>query len=241
MKLNKKVVDLINEGFKAKTLKSLSDRQLNQLHEKVCKKKEPKEAVTKTSTTTTFNLNDPIDTDKANAALAKNGADADIRNKKINVTNMNGQNPVEMGENKNSKNNPWAICTASVGRKDKKKFEKCVKDVKKKNKGKIEENLFLEQKILNLVQKYIHPKMSKKDFMSAVLENAEPTTKPKEPTTKPGTKTPPKEKPFDPFKPEPHKNPKPKARKRETKEQVLSKKKSIPNWLNFNNLGVKFK
>lgn len=29
------------------------------------------------------------------------------------------------------KNNPWAICTASVGREDKEKYEKCVKDVKK--------------------------------------------------------------------------------------------------------------
>ena len=29
------------------------------------------------------------------------------------------------------KNNPWAICTASVGREDKDKYEKCVKSVKK--------------------------------------------------------------------------------------------------------------
>lgn len=29
------------------------------------------------------------------------------------------------------KNNPWAICTASVGRKDKEKYEACVRDVKK--------------------------------------------------------------------------------------------------------------
>jgi hypothetical protein len=32
-----------------------------------------------------------------------------------------------------AKNNPWAICTASVGRDDKEKYEKCVKDVKKEN------------------------------------------------------------------------------------------------------------
>lgn len=31
------------------------------------------------------------------------------------------------------KNNPWAICTASVGREDKEKFEKCVMDVKKQH------------------------------------------------------------------------------------------------------------
>jgi len=29
------------------------------------------------------------------------------------------------------KNNPWAICTASVGREDKEKYEKCVKSIKK--------------------------------------------------------------------------------------------------------------
>lgn len=32
------------------------------------------------------------------------------------------------------KNNPWAICTASVGREDKEKYEKCVMDVKRKTK-----------------------------------------------------------------------------------------------------------
>lgn len=38
-------------------------------------------------------------------------------------------NPVT--EEKESKNNPWAICTASVGREDKEKYEACVRDVKK--------------------------------------------------------------------------------------------------------------
>lgn len=30
--------------------------------------------------------------------------------------------------------NPWAVCTESVGRDDKKKYERCVKDVKKQSK-----------------------------------------------------------------------------------------------------------
>jgi len=33
-------------------------------------------------------------------------------------------------------NNPWAICTDSVGREDKDKYESCVKSVKKQNKKK---------------------------------------------------------------------------------------------------------
>ena len=34
---------------------------------------------------------------------------------------------------RDDENNPWAICTASVGREDKEKYEKCVKSVKKQN------------------------------------------------------------------------------------------------------------
>jgi hypothetical protein len=39
------------------------------------------------------------------------------------------EDDIEMSEAK--KNNPWAICTASVGREDKDKYEACVMDVKK--------------------------------------------------------------------------------------------------------------
>ena len=35
-----------------------------------------------------------------------------------------------------TENNPWAICTASVGREDKEKYEKCVKSVKNQNRSK---------------------------------------------------------------------------------------------------------
>lgn len=37
----------------------------------------------------------------------------------------------ELFEASKTKDNPWAICTASVGREDKDKYEACVKDVKK--------------------------------------------------------------------------------------------------------------
>ena len=45
--------------------------------------------------------------------------------------NLEGNKPLFTEEE--TKNNPWAICTASVGRDDKEKFESCVKDVKKEN------------------------------------------------------------------------------------------------------------
>lgn len=46
------------------------------------------------------------------------------------LSNLISQLPDELEEQ--DKNNPWAICTASVGREDKEKYEKCVLDVKKK-------------------------------------------------------------------------------------------------------------
>lgn len=46
--------------------------------------------------------------------------------------NLEGNTPLPMKEEEgDAKNNPWAICTASVGREDKAKYESCVKDVKK--------------------------------------------------------------------------------------------------------------
>jgi len=43
--------------------------------------------------------------------------------------NLEGNKP--MYEAKDAENNPWAICTASVGRENKEKYEACVMDVKK--------------------------------------------------------------------------------------------------------------
>lgn len=43
---------------------------------------------------------------------------------------LTGESEIEEAK---GKNNPWAICTASVGREDKEKFEKCVMDVKKQH------------------------------------------------------------------------------------------------------------
>lgn len=57
-------------------------------------------------------------------------------------------------EDKKAVNNPWAICTSSVGRKDKKKYEACVKDVKKE-KG-VEESLTEEEFTKDSVVKENH-------------------------------------------------------------------------------------
>lgn len=48
-----------------------------------------------------------------------------------NEGNMEHNTPMFEVEEADDKNNPWAICTASVGREDKAKYEACVMDVKK--------------------------------------------------------------------------------------------------------------
>jgi len=41
---------------------------------------------------------------------------------------------IEAKKKKKWNPNPWAVCTKSVGREDKEKYEKCVMDVKKQQK-----------------------------------------------------------------------------------------------------------
>ena len=55
----------------------------------------------------------------------------------------------ELSEAKDWEYNPWAVCTASTGREDKDKYEKCVKKVKAQ-------------------QESINPRMSKKELESLV-------------------------------------------------------------------------
>ena len=106
-------------------------------------------------------------------------------------------------EKKSSKKNPWAICTAQLGKefgtkerhlwnaKQNNKYERCVKDVKKSLKeGKNPISLFLENEITRIVEKHIQPQITKKDLMK-YLNEAELTTappKPKKPVTKPDTR-----------------------------------------------------
>jgi hypothetical protein len=233
MKLNKKVIDLISEGFKANTLKNMTESQIDILHKRISesKKEEQKEQAGVQQKTQT------LKTTTIPAMVAKNQGVTVANKGKVNVKADNAGNVSvsEIGESdKKSKNNPWAICRAQQNKVGKDKMtddevESCIKDIKKKNKEKtMKENLFIEKKILNLVEKHIQPKMTKKDFLT-VLENED--TKTKEPKVKPGTKSPTREKPHDPFKPAPHKQPKPKA----------GKGKGLPEMLKFKSLGIKFK
>jgi hypothetical protein len=243
MKKNKLAFKLIDMGLKAETLANLTESQLRLLYNKLNEgKKETKEAEL---------VLDP-----------KNPEDQKIAKEK-GVMDQQGKIKVDATEAKKKrtkkKYNPWAICTSSVGRKDKKKYERCIMDVKKSIKeGKDPINLFLEEKIVSLLEKHVQPKISKKDFLQMISETETAPAKPKVPTVEPGKK------PKTPFNPKPGVKPAPKAGETETAEPTTKPKTpttkpktpfnpkpgvkpapkagkgSVPTWLKWDNIGLNF-
>ncbi len=136
-----------------------------------------------------------------------------------------------MSEAKKKEQNPWAICTAQLGKefgtrerhlwsaKEKNKYERCVKDVKKSLKeGKNPVSLFLENEIMRIVEKNLPPRITKGDLLKYLSEagpataptkpapGTKPSVKPGKPDTRPRPKHPGKN-------PNPGENPAPKAKK----------------------------
>jgi hypothetical protein len=130
MKINHKLLKLVEYGMKTTTLTSLTESQVNGLYNRLIEnKKESKEAVTKTSTTTTYDLGNTADVAAANKSLA-GMATIDPNQKKMVVTKEG-----EMTEKAESKQQQKFMGLAlSVKRGDTPKGEvsKDVKDVAKK-------------------------------------------------------------------------------------------------------------
>jgi hypothetical protein len=153
-----------------------------------------------------------------------------------------GKDGMGMMEDKKDGPNPWAICHSQVGPKKSRKWERCVREVKKQlGEGKNPVSLFLENEIMKIVERNILPRITKGDLIKHLNEeenfatkhiqsfgkksstkvkkevdeqnpSTAPTTKPA--PTKPGTKTPPKPRPSHPGKnPNPGEKDAPKAQK----------------------------
>jgi hypothetical protein len=143
-----------------------------------------------------------------------------------------------MGMSEENEKNPWAICTSQLGKefkttersqwssKQKAKYERCVKDVKKslkEEKNKV--SLFIESQIMKIVEKNIPPRITKGDLVKFLSEQ-KPAVAPSKPapTTKPGKPAPkPNVRPSHPGKnPNPNVKPAPKAISPEkAKDQVI--------------------
>ena len=245
MRKNKLAFDLIEMGLKAETLANLTESQLRLLYKKLNEgKKEAKEA------TTTYSPDEKIPAGKVDPKKITKNSDGSVSVEETNEAKK---------KRKSKKYNPWAICTTSVGRKDKKKYERCVMDVKESIKeGKDPINLFLENKIVSLLEKHVQPKITKKEFLQMISETETAPAKPKTPTVEPGKK------PKTPFNPKPGTKPAPKAGETETAEPTTKPKTpttkpktpfspkpgakpapkagkgSVPKWLKWDNIGLNF-
>ena len=245
MRKNKLAFKLIDMGLRAETLANLTESQLRLLYNKLNEgKKETKEA------TTTYSADEEIPAVKVDPKKITKNSDGSVSVEETNEAKK---------KSGKKKYNPWAICTSSVGRKDKKKYERCVMDAKKSIKeGKDPVNLFLEEKILSLLERHVQPKISKKDFLQMISETETAPAKPKVPTVEPGKK------PKTPFSPKPGVKPAPKAGKTETAEPIVKPKTpttkpktpfspkpgvkpapkagkgSVPTWLKWDNIGLNF-
>lgn len=236
---NKKLNDLLKFGLSKKSLLSLNESAINTLHKNLIseKKEESKEvAVTPLrGTKTDYTSSEVTRMKDTGQSVTVNGQV--IPKKDGGLTVISSGREKELGEEKKKKKvNPWAVCHAQLGPKKTAKFERCVRDVKKSiAEGKDPFEVILENKIISLLEKHIKPTMKKGELfdligkkkmklpigkISAIGAVAEDTkTAPAKPTTKPTTK-PSKPQTDTPYKPK-HK-PAPKAKKSETKEQVMT-------------------
>jgi hypothetical protein len=238
--MKNKIQQLIRVGLSKELLKNLSEGQVNQLHRRMISEHVN---VSQSDTEMINKLKSEKKPFQVYEKEIEEDDTLDVVNDPDATEDGMGMFETEIGEGKKkkSKYNPFAICTSSVGRKDKDKFERCVKDVKRNvREGKNPYQVIVEMSLEKMVEKHVSPRMTKGDLLNTLSEQGiirrpmknmsigfvedkmdKPTKKSYTSTVKEqGTKTAPpvvkpgtKEKPktSDPFK-NPKHQPKPKAK-----------------------------
>jgi hypothetical protein len=167
-KKTKNLQEMYKLGFTNKTLSLMTESQVEMILEKI-KKKETKEVEEKKSLTFDPKADSKALSDAMNSKTYKS-ASTDPATGKV---TLDMEESAEIGENKKSKKkyNPFAVCTASVGRKNKKKFEDCVMGVKKKLKeGRNPYEYLIESKMEEIVENNLSPKMTKGELLRIIAE-----------------------------------------------------------------------
>jgi hypothetical protein len=159
--------------------------------------------------------------------------------------------------------NPWAICTSSLdleGKKredytkdEKRKFERCVMDVKKQDESYKRKVRQIEESLVSLVNKHIEKSVTKKQILEMLEQQTKeaPVKTPVKTPTKPERKSPyqPKHKPAPkagdtttaPVK-TPVKTPtKPERKSPYQPKHKPAPKADLPEFLKFDNLNIKFR
>ena len=271
MKISKKALQLIDKGMTAKTVSKLTESQINVLHTKLFISEQVQEMPSKKSykvgqeggnlppAPKGYNVKKtPTGDVVATPNESELEEDVEITNDPNKETET--QDPKQVGPSsddgfgdetdgmgmfeseKKNKPNPWSICHSQVGPKKSRKWERCVREVKKQlGEGKNPVSLFLEAQIMNIVERNLQPRITKGDLVKYLSESENfatkhlqgwgktktaktevgeqsPSTAPAKPktspTTKPGKPGTKPQKPPSPFKnPNPNENPAPKAKK----------------------------
>jgi hypothetical protein len=251
MKINTKALELIEKGLSSKTVSKLDESQINTLHAKLLG-----EQVTEIPSKKTYKVGpkggslpanqkgysvrqDPNTKEVlATAAESELGEDVEVTTDPNKETET--QDPKQVGPSSDDgfgdetdgmgmfegKSTPQSICHSQVGPKKSRKWERCVKEVKKQlGEGKNPVSLFIENQIMKIVEKNLPPRITKGDLVK-YLSEAEPAVAPTKPKTRPGTKPSERpQKPAHPLKnPNPGEKPAPKAKKikpEEAKDEVI--------------------
>lgn len=201
MKVNKKALELIDKGLSANTVGKLTESQINTLHKKLVNEQIN---VSKTDTATITKLKSEKKPFQVYEKELDEEEEVTIDPNKETET----QDPKQVGPSsddgfgdetdgmgmfeseadlKPGQPNPWAICHAQVGPKKTRKFERCVKSVKKQlEEGKNPVSLFIESEITKIVERNLPPRITKGDLLKYLSEA--PTEAPTKPITKPDTK-----------------------------------------------------
>ena len=270
MKTNMKAFQLIEKGLSAKTVSKLNESQINTIHAKLLGEQVEEIPTKKSYKVGQEGGNLPPSPKGYNVKKTPTGDVVATPNESeleedVEITNdpnkeTETQDPKQVGPSsddgfgdetdgmgmfeseKKNKPNPWSICHSQVGPKKSRKWERCVREVKKQlGEGKNPVSLFLEAQIMNIVERNLQPRITKGDLVKYLSESENfatkhlqgwgktktaktevgeqsPSTAPAKPktspTTKPGKPGTKPQKPPSPFKnPNPNENPAPKAKK----------------------------
>ena len=251
MKTNIKALELIEKGLSAKTVTKLNESQINTLHSKLLSEQSATGTINVPRTDTskisqlksqkqTFQVYEKeLEEDEEEVTLNPNKDTETQDPHQVGPSSDDGfgneDDGMGMFEEKKDGPNPWSICHSQVGPKKSRKWERCVREVKKQlGEGKNPVSLFLENEIMKIVERNLPPRITKGDLVKYLTESGPATapSKPKtSPTTKPG-KPDVKPRPSHPGKnPNPGEKESPKAKK-ETNESnpavAPSKPKTSP-------------
>ena len=195
MKINKKALRLIDKGLSANTVSKLDESQIDVLYKKLFVEQVN---VSKTDT----EMISKLKSEKKPFQVYEKELDEEEEVTVDPNKETETQDPKQVGPSSDDgfgdetdgmgmfegKSTASSICHSQVGPKKSRKWERCVREIKKQlGEGKNPVSLFLENEIMKIVEKNIPPRITKGDLVK-YLSEAGPATAPSKPKTSPTTK-----------------------------------------------------